>query len=73
MDALISHVKISASKADEAGRKKIIDGLRDLAFSIESSQDTMQRIMFQVLNLYCNSALFTSSSRLLVVLLETDC
>lgn len=51
MDALIAQVKDSASKVDEAGRKKIIDGLRDLALSIESSEDTMQRIMFQVMSL----------------------
>jgi hypothetical protein len=48
MDELMSQVKASASNADEAGRKRIIDGLRDLAFAIESPEDTMQRIMFQV-------------------------
>lgn len=49
MDALFVEVKNAASKADEAGRKKMIDELRGLAMAIESPEDTMQRIMFQVL------------------------
>ncbi|KAF7508283.1 hypothetical protein GJ744_009428 [Endocarpon pusillum] len=51
MDSLSSQVRASASRANEAERKKIIDGLRDLAFSIESPEDTMQRIMFQHLQI----------------------
>jgi demethylsterigmatocystin 6-O-methyltransferase len=66
MEALISHVKATANKADESGRKKIIDGLRDLAYSIESPEDTMQRIMFQVLKLPCTLRPF-------VALPETNC
>ena len=73
MEALFSQVKASASKADEAGRKKIIDGLRDLALSIESSEDTMQRIMFQVLKLPCSFENPTSSLRFIVELNEIKC
>lgn len=46
MDALISQVKHEAISVDEAGRQKILDGLRDLAMSIETPEDSMQRIMF---------------------------
>ncbi|MCJ1261206.1 hypothetical protein MMC22_001070 [Lobaria immixta] len=46
MDALISQVKHEANSADEAGRQKILDGLRDLAMAIETPADSMQRIMF---------------------------
>lgn len=63
MDSLFSQVRASASKANEAERKKIIDGLRDLAFSIESPEDTMQRIMFQVSQLPRSSEPFTGFER----------
>ncbi|MCJ1264606.1 hypothetical protein MMC22_004479 [Lobaria immixta] len=46
MDALISQVKHEASSVDEVGRQKIIDGLRDLALSIETPEDSIQRIMY---------------------------
>lgn len=48
MDALLAQIKTLTASADEAGRMKVIDGLRDLAISIESPEDTMQRIMYQV-------------------------
>ena len=48
MDALIEHVKTAAAQADEAGRKKIMDELRDLSISIETGYDSMQRIMYSV-------------------------
>jgi hypothetical protein len=73
MEALISHVKATANKADEAGRKKIIDGLRDLAYSIESPEDTMQRIMFQVLKLPYPLKQRARSLRPFVALPETNC
>lgn len=52
MDALISQVKHEAISVDEAGRQKILDGLRDLAMSIETPEDSMQRIMFLVCLLF---------------------
>lgn len=48
MDALITHVKATAANADEAGRKKIIDDLRDLSIELETPWDSMQRIMYLV-------------------------
>ncbi|KAL9116884.1 MAG: hypothetical protein Q9187_006587 [Circinaria calcarea] len=46
--AVIDTVEDLSSTADEATRKKIITALRDLAYSIESPDDTMGRIMFLV-------------------------
>lgn len=37
-----------ARMANEADRRKILDGIRDLAYSIESPKDTTDRIMFLV-------------------------
>ena len=48
MDVLITQLKNAAIKADATGRKKVIDTLRELTYSLESSEDTMQRIMFLV-------------------------
>ena len=48
MDSLLSLAKAIAKDADEAGRKKLLDTLRDVAYSIESPEDTIQRIMFSV-------------------------
>ena len=46
MEAVISQAKAFASTADEIARKKMIIELRDLASSLESTDDTMERIMF---------------------------
>ena len=48
MDKLLAQVKHDASTGDEAARKKLLQGLRDLAFSIETPEDTIQRVMFEV-------------------------
>ena len=48
MDALIASVQSMAKTADEAGRKKLIDALNNLALSIESPQDSMQRLLYLV-------------------------
>ena len=48
MDSVISQVKKLASTADELTRKEMIVGLRDLASSLETTDDTMERIMFLV-------------------------
>lgn len=48
MDAFIAQGKALVASADEAGRKKALDCLRDLAYEIESPEDTIMRIMFYV-------------------------
>ena len=48
MEQVIDQVNHLVSRADDAARKKVINELRDLAYSIESPDDTMQRIMFLV-------------------------
>jgi demethylsterigmatocystin 6-O-methyltransferase len=48
MDSIITQIKSLAQDADEASRRKILDGLRDLALSLETPQDTMQRISYLV-------------------------
>lgn len=48
MEKMIEYVTSAANTADEAGRKAIIDGLRDLAISLETPWDSMQRIMYLV-------------------------
>ena len=48
MESVTKHVKKLVRKADEKQRKEILDGLRNLAYSIESPEDTIQRIMFLV-------------------------
>jgi hypothetical protein len=40
-----------AKIANETERKKLLDELRDLAYSLESPQDSAQRIMYLVLSL----------------------
>lgn len=50
MENFLSLAKAIAKNADEADRKKVLDTLRDVAYSIESPEDTIQRIMFSVRN-----------------------
>lgn len=62
MDALINHVKHEAGSLDDVGRQKIIDGLRHLALSIETPEDSIQRINYLVRShVKCHGALITSS------------
>ena len=44
MDALITQIKDLASTADEAGRKKLQDALRDVQYSLETPWDTALRL-----------------------------
>ena len=53
MESALQAVRDLAKTADEATRKKIILALRDLAYSIESSDDTMGRILFSVSSSLC--------------------
>ena len=48
VDAIVALAKSLTKEEDEAERKKLLDTLRDVAYSIESPEDTMQRIMFYV-------------------------
>ncbi|PQE17125.1 O-methyl transferase B protein [Rutstroemia sp. NJR-2017a BBW] len=51
MDALIPQVKQLAEKADESTRRQLIDQLHELAYSLESSDDTMQRLTYRQLEI----------------------
>ncbi len=48
VDAIVALAKSLTKEEDEAERKTLLDTLRDVAYSIESPEDTMQRIMFYV-------------------------
>ena len=48
MDAFLEQAKSLAKTAGEADRKKIQDTLRDLSYSLESTQESAQRILFSV-------------------------
>lgn len=43
MDSVIDQVRKLAATADEAGRKNLLDSLRDLSYAIETPYDTLQR------------------------------
>jgi hypothetical protein len=45
---LTTEIQNSAATADEAGRKEIMNALRDLQYSIEKPEDTMQRVIHLV-------------------------
>lgn len=52
MEAVIDQVRDLAGSADKAGRSKILDQLRELAYSLESSDETINRVVFLVGFLY---------------------
>lgn len=43
MDAITAQIQNLAANADEAARKKLLDTLRNLQYSIETPHDTLQR------------------------------
>ncbi|CAG8961995.1 hypothetical protein HYFRA_00014103 [Hymenoscyphus fraxineus] len=45
LNSIKDTIKDVANSADEAGRKAILDSLRDLQYSIEKPEDTMQRVI----------------------------
>lgn len=49
MDAIVNQIKNLASSADDAQRKLILETLRVVSDSIETPQDTMQRLMYLAL------------------------
>ena len=48
MEALVRHVREIASTADAAARGELMVTLRDLAYSIEEPNDTLNRIGYLV-------------------------
>ena len=53
MDALPAVARRLAERADEHGRKKLLNDLRYLAYSVESPDDSVQRIMTYVIGQPC--------------------
>lgn len=43
MDAIVTQVQNLVKAADEAGRKKLLDTLRDLQYAVETPYDVLQR------------------------------
>lgn len=61
---ILSQASTLAKDLNEASRKKLIDGLRDLAVSLETPQDTMQRLLYcdyplTAVRMGCDLKLFT--------------
>ena len=48
MDTVIAQIKSLAGSANEATRKNMTDQLRELSYSLESPDDTLQRVMYLV-------------------------
>ena len=48
MEALTKHVEDLAATADAAARQNLLVELRDLAYSIEDPDDTLERIRYLV-------------------------
>lgn len=48
MESLIAKIEQEAASASYVGRKKLLDTLRDLQYSIETPEDAMQRVIHMV-------------------------
>ena len=48
IDTLLAQVKALAAKADDVGRTKTLDTLRDLSYSTETPDDTIKRLLVYV-------------------------
>ena len=48
MEDVINSIKRLASNTDDAGRKETYDRLQELSQSIETPDDTLQRLMYMV-------------------------
>jgi hypothetical protein len=48
MESLIAKIQQEAASASYVGRKKLLDTLRDLQYSIETPEDAMQRVIHMV-------------------------
>ncbi|CAF9905192.1 MAG: hypothetical protein HETSPECPRED_004907 [Heterodermia speciosa] len=51
LDTLLAQIKYIAAEADDAGRIKTLEKLRDLSCSIETSDDTAKRLLYNNLQL----------------------
>lgn len=49
LDTLLAQIKYIAAEADDAGRIKTLEKLRDLSCSIETSDDTAKRLLYNVI------------------------
>lgn len=56
MDALLDQIKAKAATVDDIERRIILNKLRDLAYSIEAPEDSMQRILYQVSEVWKSSS-----------------
>ncbi|KAM3073027.1 hypothetical protein ACMFMG_008745 [Clarireedia jacksonii] len=63
IEKLAAETQKSAAVADEAGRKEILNSLRDLQYSIEKPEDTMPRVIHLPSGLAHQTALTSSPSR----------
>ena len=52
MDALIAQIKAFANTADDSGREKLQDALRDVRYSLEAPWDTAMRLAGSVSMIY---------------------
>ena len=50
LDTLLAQVKGLAAESDNAGRIKVLEKLRDLSYSIETSEDTAKRLLYNVMS-----------------------
>ena len=48
METVVTEVKRLAGNVNEATRKQMIDQLRELSYSLETPDDTLQRVMYLV-------------------------
>ena len=48
MEALVAHAERPANGSDETGRKQPVKAFRDLSYSLESPDESLQRIMYGV-------------------------
>lgn len=48
MEDIITSIKRLASNTDEAGHQMLMDGLRDLSYSLETPRDTIERLAYAV-------------------------
>lgn len=46
--SIAGKVKSTFKDADEEGKRRITDALRDIQYSVEPPEETMQRIIYQV-------------------------
>ena len=76
MDAFIAQAKALVRTVDEAGRKQMLDALRDVSYSLESAQDSANRIMYMVqsyLYAFISCLLLTSWQHMQVAVVRIGC